>query len=350
MSFVKTRTKNLYEDTVSGVYYVRIRRKGKKPFNKSLDTKNYKTAQGLTDRYVREYLGHEAKHREHKLFKDAVAKFLPSHETEVKPGTYLRTKSVIRLYLMDYWQSKLLTEITPSAWNEYIKSEKKKRLRNFSNDKKAMDNVFGFAVKEGWIDARPKFNDPSPKSDVGREVTESEIASLLTTSKATDARVYGAICIAYGAGCRIGEVVSIPTKAVHISDRFMTVVGKTGPRKVAIGDFVIQAIEPLLTGQWLFPMASNPTKHMSPNLLDKDWQPIKRAAKVDCRFHDLRHTYITRALGAGHSLMKVSKQVGSSPRTITKVYEHMNVKDLADLGDVIRIGKVSDETVQGESL
>ncbi len=343
MSFKKTRQKNIYEDTTSGIYYVRIRRKGKKPFNKSLDTKNFKTAQNEADRHIRNYLGHEAKHREHKLFKDAVAAFLPSHETEVKPGTFMRTKSVIRLYLMDYWQAKLLTEITPGSWNEFIKLEIKKRKRNYSNDKKAMDNILGFAVKEGWLDARPKLNDPSPRSNVGREVTESEIQALL--SKA-DPRVYGAIAIGYGAGCRIGEVVSIPSKAVHISERYMTVVGKTGPRKVAIGQFVIEALKPLMGGQWLFPMPSDPTRHMSPNNLGKDWQDLKQEVQVTCRFHDLRHTYITRALGAGHSLMKVSKQVGSSPRTITRVYEHMNIKDLADLGEVIKPGFSSDETVQ----
>lgn len=343
MSFIKTRTKNIYEDTESGVYYVRIRRKGKKPLNKSLDTKNYKTAQNLADRFVREYLGHEAKHREHKLFKDAVAKFLPSHETEVKPGTYMRTASVIRLYLMEYWQSKLLTEITPGSWNEFIKSEQKKRDRNFSNDKKAMDNILGFAVTEGWLDARPKLNDPSPKSDIGREVTESEIQALLSTK---NERVYAAIALAYGTGCRIGEIVSIGTKAVHIADRYISVTGKTGPRKVAIGEFVIDAVKPLMFGQWLFPRHRDSNRYVSTNLLDQEWQEVKRSVKVDCRFHDLRHTYITRALGAGHSLVKVSKQVGSSVRTITKVYEHLNIKDLADLGDVVNPRKMSDETVQ----
>lgn len=340
MSFVKTRLKNVYEDPDTGVYYVRIRRKGKRPFNKSLDTKNFKVASQLADELIREYLGHAPKRREHRLFKDEAKAFLEKYETEVKPGTFMRTASVIRLYLMPYWQNRIITEITAAEWAEYIKHENKRRKRNLSNDKKAMSNILHFAMNEKRIDGVPKLTDPSEPSDVGREVEAEEVDRLLAAAQDNSPLVYTAVLIAYTAGCRIGEIVSIPWKGVKTKDKHMTVNGKTGPRLVAIGQGLADHLEhrkSAANSPWLFPMRSDPQAHMSTNLLDKDWQTVKVTAGVKCRFHDLRHTYITRALRAGHSITKVSKQVGSSVPTITKVYEHLNIKDLADLGEVVSV-------------
>lgn len=354
MTFIKTRTKNIYEDTRSGIYYIRIRRKGKKPLNKSLDTKNYKNAQTKADTLVREYLGHEQKRTEHVLFKDEVPRFLESFKVRVSAGTLLRTKSVIRLYLMPYWQNKIISHITPEDWDAYLSAEKLKRNRNFTNDKKAMDNILAFAVQNKRMIARPKLTDPTPASEAGRELSESEIQKLSNVAKGMNPRVYAGMCIAYGAGCRIGEVVSLSWKLIDLEERYMTVKGKSSPRakksgirKVAIGAFVIETIRAVKNETpWVFPMPSDPARHMSTNGLDNDWQIVKKAAGVDCRFHDLRHTYITKALRAGHSIVTVAKQVGSSVRTITKVYEHLNIKDLADLGDVVKSREImSVETV-----
>ena len=57
----------------------------------------------------------------------------------------------------------------------------------------------------------------------------------------------------------------------------------------------------------------------------------RKAAEVQCRFHDLRHTCITRLLEAGVSLSVVASLMGWSPATTTRM-----AKRYAHFGDSVR--------------
>ena len=63
------------------------------------------------------------------------------------------------------------------------------------------------------------------------------------------------------------------------------------------------------------------------------WKKAKRDARVDCRFHDLRHTAISRMIDAGVPLPKVGKIVGWAPATMVRMaarYGHFNLESLRD--------------------
>ena len=49
------------------------------------------------------------------------------------------------------------------------------------------------------------------------------------------------------------------------------------------------------------------------------WKNARKAAKVTCRFHDLRHSAVTRLLEAGVSFPIVASLLGWSPSTTTKM-------------------------------
>ena len=48
-------------------------------------------------------------------------------------------------------------------------------------------------------------------------------------------------------------------------------------------------------GRWVFPMPSDPTRHISSQIFDKLWIKVKRNAGIKgrARYHDLRHTFAT---------------------------------------------------------
>jgi hypothetical protein len=61
------------------------------------------------------------------------------------------------------------------------------------------------------------------------------------------------------------------------------------------------------------------------------WEAAKIRAKVQCRFHDLRHTGCTRMLEAGISFSKLAMIMGWSPATtvrMAKRYGHIGQTSL----------------------
>jgi integrase len=75
--------------------------------------------------------------------------------------------------------------------------------------------------------------------------------------------------------------------------------------------------------------ATDPTKPMGS--LKEAWEAAKKRAGVKCRFHDLRHTAVSRMLDAGVPISKVAKIVGWSAATMVRMaarYGHFSLDDL----------------------
>jgi integrase len=62
---------------------------------------------------------------------------------------------------------------------------------------------------------------------------------------------------------------------------------------------------------------SDPGKPMA--RFKSSWENAKKEAKIACRFHDLRHTAISRMIDAGVPLPKVAKIVGWAPATMVRM-------------------------------
>ncbi len=77
------------------------------------------------------------------------------------------------------------------------------------------------------------------------------------------------------------------------------------------------------------------------------WEAAKARAGVTCRFHDLRHTAVSRMLDAGVPIAKVAKIVGWSPATMVRMsarYGHFGVEDLRSAVESISRPKIRDES------
>jgi integrase len=58
---------------------------------------------------------------------------------------------------------------------------------------------------------------------------------------------------------------------------------------------------------------------------DAEWNQLRRRAKIaHRRFHDLRHSYVTRAAEAGIPLMVVQAQVGHMSKEMVEHYCHIS--------------------------
>jgi integrase len=74
-----------------------------------------------------------------------------------------------------------------------------------------------------------------------------------------------------------------------------------------------------------------------------DGEPEEEIKPLACRFHDLRHTAVSRMLNAGIPLAKVAKIVGWSASTMVlmaKRYGHFSLNELRDAVESISNGKI----------
>lgn len=62
--------------------------------------------------------------------------------------------------------------------------------------------------------------------------------------------------------------------------------------------------------------------------IDKMWKDVKVDAKVECRFHDLRHTFATRWLKDGGDITALSHVLGHSNLAVTMRYAHLLTESL----------------------
>ena len=61
----------------------------------------------------------------------------------------------------------------------------------------------------------------------------------------------------------------------------------------------------------------------------RNWDRTKKDSMIECRFHDLRHTFITACLENGIQPVSVADWVGHCDlRMIMKIYKHLQRKHL----------------------
>lgn len=76
----------------------------------------------------------------------------------------------------------------------------------------------------------------------------------------------------------------------------------------------------LTTGPWVFPMPSNPQRHLSSQVFDKVWVQCKSLANVEGRFHDLRHTFATKTAEDGWPPVVACEILDQSLKIYQKTY------------------------------
>ena len=126
-------------------------------------------------------------------------------------------------------------------------------------------------------------------------------------------------------GCRLSEIMTLKWdyvdfegSALHLPD------SKTGAKTVHIGAPALQVlskIERIEDNPWVI-TGKNPGAHLTD--LQPPWRRIrKRAGIADVRIHDLRHTFASTAVSAGHGLPMIGKLLGHTQVQTTARYAHL---------------------------
>jgi integrase len=262
-----------------------------------------------------------------------------------KPSTLRTARYIIKGQLLPALGDKPLDRINRSAILKWFEPFSRKAPGNANKSLKELSAILNHAIREGVISRNPaKRIQLNPGKIMTRFLSPEERARLLTVLDALPPRIrIYALFIKFllFTGCRRNEAltlkfgdINLAGKVIHLRD------SKTGPRKVWIGNEVVDIIKEAQALQnesgrildFVFPNKRNPELHMGVSWIV--WKKILQEAEiVDFRLHDLRHSFATEALRQGVPLPMLSKLMGHSSITVTARYAHVCDKDIMEAAE-----------------
>jgi integrase len=168
--------------------------------------------------------------------------------------------------------------------------------------------------------------------DFPRFLTREEVHRLLAAE--TDlafARLWRFLILS---GCRRREALQLTTRAIDWPNRRVT-VGITknhNPKSVVITGELADLLQeiPADVGR-LFPW--------HPDAVSHHFQRTAARAGLNCRLHDLRHTYGSWLAMAGVQIHIIQKLMNHQDAKTTQIYAHLSQAHLAEAAEKVRIGE-----------
>lgn len=324
---------NLYRSPKSGIIYFRKYRKGFGETYKSTRTRVLEDAKRFVDDMK---LGKKTvvlKGR--RLALEMFDVWLANKETLGASKGTITSIRASRAHLAPFLEMLLPEEITAQWWAaEYIPKvrEKTHAKRKFFNDRKWLTSFMKSLVESGAISRPPKFVNPDPKTTVGKVFTDDEVSTLIEHAQSDDLKL--AILMAATMGMRRLEIFALKCDRVDMRRKVIRLRREdTKTRKArafAISPATVKLIlERCESGSpWVFPSATDKTSPLHKDGFKTAWTNLKRHHGIEGRFHDLRHTFLTKAFKApGANPALICTYAGLSLEVAERTYLHLTEDD-----------------------
>jgi integrase len=292
----------LQRDPKSGVWYYRKFVSGKGAFFKSTKERHSKTrAKTIGVRMFAEWMGTaQARRAAAYFFEDIADKYLEQKKNR-RRRTIISAEAHVNLHLRPYFEGMPISECA-HRWENYIAYKRESAPnRKFYNDTKHMRGILRLAFGLGVINILPVLRCPDPKVRIGKEYSEREIKALLKNASPDLALQ---IRLAVIMGMRRSEILQLSWDRIDLQRSVIILMAenvKTNDgREVPIHPEVYSELKRRYvslkkdSSRWLFPSPIDDSKPVADN--KTAWRECRARANVSGRFHDLRHTAVTRML------------------------------------------------------
>lgn len=215
------------------------------------------------------------------------------------------------------------------------------------------------AIGHTWRQLWPKVKKLEEPKDIGQALSSDEEQRLLDAAAANRSRtIHTFIRIALFTAMRYGEIRILRWRQIDFDSRTITVGdAKTEAgrgRAIPMNDSLVAILEMhrdwYRSGQgigdirpewYVFPFSSaikaiDPTR--SATTIKTAWESVRQAAGVQCRFHDLRHTTLTKWAEAGVPESTMLALAGHMSRAMLERYSHIRMKAKRAAVDALTIG------------
>jgi integrase len=327
---------------------------------RSLKTKSFKLAKDRAQKIIAAAMGVDGFHLDTKKryrFGEAFDLVLKIQSTKHE-STYQQAKFIIDGHLRHWFEKNCpfidrMERHYEEVWAEYQLDQKSKKERKLAHDRRYLVMTLKRASNKGWLKkifTKKDFELNEAYEPVGKYLADEEIARLLTAASKYP-RLYLQVMMAVYMGMRISEILHLRKDEIDLGKREINLdpnrLKIRRPREVPIP--IAEDVFSLLKiaydeapGDYLFPAwyTNIQGQPIDPNEPQDDnrhhWKKVREAAKLQLRFHDLRHTAITNMLKAGMPEVAVRKIVGASEPTIRRVYAHIETEMRDQFRNVFR--------------
>lgn len=259
---------------------------------------------------------------------DAWELLIEEKKADTQASTIASYNKNWRVALEPFWGTKFAQDLTPQNIHEYklwyLANHPKRYFKKTFIHFQVLNK---FLLKQKFINALPDVSMLASVDDVteraskrikaGRVYTRAELKALQEAAlryEDTDARgltsehkeilgLRAQLGVAIGAKCGMRKMEALALEWGHVdsASAMLKVWSQKNNkwREVPMVPDLVKLFEAQrrLTGEsrWVFPMPSDPDRHISGQVFDKVWVKVKKTAKIKgrARFHDLRHTFAT---------------------------------------------------------
>ncbi|MCZ6800494.1 MAG: tyrosine-type recombinase/integrase, partial [Nitrospirae bacterium] len=250
-----------------------------------------------------------------------LAEFYLARPEVKRHATYKWKDSTIRTHFVPVFQSTHLQDITPlmiEAFRESRRQDQGKqgttlKVATINRNLALLKNMFGFAVREGWLERNPvslvKFERENNVRD--RVLDPGEFDRLQAHSAP---HLQAINLMAYQTGMRVGEILRLTWKKVDLKANLIRLKAEDtktdDARLIPLTPELTHLLRELYKVPYLHEDHVFLVKGQSVNAIKTAFNAACRRAEISgFRFHDFRHTAITnmRRAGIDHlTIMKIS--------------------------------------------
>lgn len=295
------------------------------------------------------------------LLKDCWADLVASRTSKRAGSTVIKYGVSWRHAIKPFWGEMTCAQISQSTQDAFETWYMENRpTKQFFNVRKHLGMLFHYLRMQGLINTVPVIADLDERIDkvverkkVGRVYSKAEQKALIAATMEPYSRLKGhaaknwpwqlrarvAILFGLEGGLRKMEIGKLKLININLTKGAADVWSqKNGSwRQVPMGPDLVEAVKELIAhnpkSEYLFPMPSNPARHLSSQNLDKAWHSAKERAGIEggmfeARFHDLRHTFATRTSKEKWSIIMACKVLDMSAKEYQRTYTHTCQSDI----------------------
>jgi integrase len=339
---IKARgAQNLYRRPETGTIYYRQEKKGRGEVCRSLKTESLEIAKARAEEIRREFLLQVP--RKPMKFLTALEIFdswLERREAHnLRYGTIVSIRNT-RKNLKRYLKDMFLDDITAQWWESIFLPEMRQQneQRRFFNDRKWLLSFLRQMKEDGVIDKIPVLINPDPRGSPGKVFSDEEVRDLIDCS-CGDMRL--AIVMAATMGMRRGEIYGLEWSRVDLDRRVIRLLDEhTKTKQGRAFGISSTAYDMLLERKkgprWVFARGDSLDQPIHPDALKSVWTNLKADLGITGRFHDLRHTFLTKAFKApGANTALICFFAGLSLQVAEARYLHFTEEDSRHIAELV---------------